>query len=528
MERRRTINPDPWVVKVYVELSPPRLGDNLADVERLLRGVGERFPGKRIHAPHRLSNSVSRTLRDAQFKVTAILSDLGRGLELTDIEPGDTTDVLLGLAVDLGTTSIVFYLTDLRSGEVLAEASAANPQIEHGADVLSRIHFAGQQGGLERLQGMVAECFNVHAERMCGENGASPRSIYAVSVAGNTTMTHLFLGLDPFHIRREPYIPVRNRPGFIAARELGIAVNPGACVYVFPNVGSYFGGDLVAGILYSGMHKETDVSILVDVGTNAEVVLGNRDWLLACAGAAGPALEGGVAQMGTQAGDGVIDHIRIDPGSLKTTYTVIGGGKPRGMCGSALIDLTSELFLRGVIDIQGKFRPEGPVPLKETEDGPAFVVAPREESALESDITLSQVDLDILLRSKAAMYTILQTITSEVGIGFSDLHRFYVAGTFGAYIDPKKAVNLGMVPDLPLDKYTALGNSSGKGACMLLKDHRLLDEVESICEKLTYLELNVNQMFMNLFSAARFIPHTDRCLFPSVKTDREEGSAGSA
>jgi uncharacterized 2Fe-2S/4Fe-4S cluster protein (DUF4445 family) len=228
--------------------------------------------------------------------------------------------------------------------------------------------------------------------------------------------------------------------------------------------------------------------------------------------------------MGMQAGEGVIDHIRINPDSLKTDYTIIGDGKPKGMCGSALIDLTAELFLRGIINIQGKFSSDGPVPLQRTEDGLSFVVAPGEKTALERDITLSQVDLDVLLRSKAAMYTILQTITSEVGIGFSDLHRFYVAGTFGAYIDPQKAVILGMVPDLPLEKYTALGNSSGKGACMLLKDQRLLDEVESICEKLTYLELNVNQLFMNLFSAARFIPHTDRSLFPSVKTDREKGS----
>ena len=522
MECGRNTNPDPWVAKLYVELSPPRLGDNLADVERLLRGVAERFPGKHIYAPHRLWNSISRTLRDARFKVTAVLSDFGNVIELSAIEPGDTTDVLLGLAVDLGTTSIVFYLTDLRSGEVLAETSAANPQIEHGCDVLTRIHFAGEKGGLETLQRLAIDCVNLHAEQMCRENGASPHSIYAATVAGNTTMTHLFLGLDPYYIRREPYIPVRNKPGFVAAQELGLTFNPGAHVYVFPNVGSYFGGDLVAGILYSGMHKETEVSILVDIGTNAEVVLGNRDWLLACAGAAGPALEGGVAQMGMQAGDGVIDHIRIDPDSLKTAYTIIGDGKPRGMCGSALIDLTAELFLRGIIDIQGKFQPEGPVPLGNTEDGLYFVVVPAEESALGRDITLSQIDLDVLLRSKAAMYTILQTIIGEVGIGFADLHRFYVAGTFGAYIDPKRAVTLGMVPDIPLEKYTTLGNSSGKGACLLLTDRRLFAEIESISEKLTYLELNVNQMFMNLFSASRFIPHTDRSLFPSVSTDQEE------
>jgi uncharacterized 2Fe-2S/4Fe-4S cluster protein (DUF4445 family) len=353
-----------------------------------------------------------------------------------------------------------------------------------------------------------------------------------MAIAGNTTMTHLFLGLDPHWICREPYIPVVNRPDLIKARELGLGINPEAPVLVFPNVGSYFGGDLIAGILASKMTEQDEVSFLVDVGTNAEVVIGNRDWLMACAGAAGPALESGVADMGMMAAPGVIDRVTIDPLTGAFTVGTIperGGSAenanrgPVGICGSGLIDLASELFLAGMIDLRGKFVPDRcGERLTELDGILHLVVVPAEASGTGKPLTLSQIDIDGLIRSKAAMYTILTTISKTVNISFDEIGRFFVAGTFGSYIDPRSAINIGMIPDLPLKTYVSLGNTSLAGATLALLELNAQASLFRIRDQITYLELNVNQEFMNLFSAAKFLPHTDRSLFPSVKRRVEE------
>jgi uncharacterized 2Fe-2S/4Fe-4S cluster protein (DUF4445 family) len=290
-----------------------------------------------------------------------------------------------------------------------------------------------------------------------------------------------------------------------------------ARVFVFPNIGSYFGGDLIAGILYAKLHCNSDTAILVDVGTNAEVVVGNDSWLIACAGAAGPALEGGVTKMGMLAGPGVVDKIAIDPQTREFNWHTIEDQPPRGICGSGIIDLAAQLFLAGMLDLRGKLVPAVcGRRLKEVDGLPHLVVIPAAESATGSDLTVSQADLDSLVRSKAAMYTILETITMAVGMALGDLGTFYVAGTFGSIIDPRSAITLGMLPDLPLASYRPLGNSSLGGATLVLTSEDSLAEIDRIRDRITYLELNVNQDFMNRFSAAKFIPHTDRALFPSV------------
>ncbi len=350
--------------------------------------------------------------------------------------------------------------------------------------------------------------------------------ISALTLAGNTTMTHLFLGLNPTSLCREPYIPVLNSIEFLSAQDLGLNLHPRAVVYVFPNVGSYLGGDVLAGILAAGLHKQKVLSLLVDVGTNAEVVFGNSEWLIGCAGAAGPALEGGVAQMGMVAGEGAIEKVRIDPTTKELTYTLIGQGPPRGICGSGLIDLTAELFMADLLDIQGKFNLQTPTERWLKLDGqPAYLLVSPEDTPDHQPITLSQVDLDILLRSKAAMYTILTTLVQSVGFTLQDIERFFVAGAFGNHIDPRRAIILGLLPDLPLERYFPLGNTSLKGAADVLLNHQLIEETKKIAEKITYIEMNVNQDFMNRFSAARFIPHTDRSLFPSVQREETSFSA---
>ena len=303
-----------------------------------------------------------------------------------------------------------------------------------------------------------------------------------------------------------------------SAKDLGIQINDTARIFIFPNVGSYFGGDLISGIIYSGLHVQDEISILVDVGTNAEVVLGNKDWLVACAGAAGPALEGGVSEIGMTAKPGVIDRMIIDPEDGTFDLHTIDELPPKGICGSGMIDMMAQLFLSGMVDIRGRFvASKCGDRLKESDGIRRIVLVPSDASATGRELSISQVDIDSLIRSKAAMYTILETIARYVGVTFDDLSTFYIAGTFGSFINPGSAITIGMIPDLSEDTYQSLGNSSLGGATMILTSRKALDAVEGIRDRITYLELNVNQAFMNRFSAAKFLPHTDPSLFPSVK-----------
>jgi uncharacterized 2Fe-2S/4Fe-4S cluster protein (DUF4445 family) len=510
----------PWIGRVRPEIKPPSLKDNTADVDRLIKGIRRSLGIEEIAVDFPLIKTLSRALRSCDYRVDAVLFRAGHGWDLVDVFPSQAETRVCGAAVDLGSSTVVVRLLDLESGETIDETSFHNPQIGIGADILTRIHFAAQEGGLETLQRILVERLNQEIVHLAEKQGFSTRDIVGMSVAGNTTMTHFFLGLDPYWICREPYIPVINAPDVIRARELGLAVNPEAPLLVFPNVGSYFGGDLIAGILASSMTEQDDVSMLVDVGTNAEVVIGNRDWLMGCAGAAGPALEGGVAGMGMMAGPGVIDKVEIDRESGEFRIRTIDHSLPVGICGSGMIDLVAQLFLAEMIDIRGKFVPEKCGDrLTEMDGVTQLVVVLPEESGTGEALTLSQPDIDGLIRSKAAMYTILTTVTNTVNIPMEELRHFYIAGTFGSYIDPRSAITIGMIPDLPLETYVPLGNTSLEGAGIALLSSQARDEILKIRDRITYLELNVNQEFMNLFSAAKFIPHTDRSLFPSVRSE---------
>ena len=512
-----TLNNNKSLIKT-VSLTPPSLQDNTADAERLIKAIKPHLKTNAVDIDLYLLRELPVLLRKWKYNVRCIfLKDRSRWL-LTGITNLTDQIPIAGLAVDLGTTKIVLRIVDLSTVQILAEKSFNNPQIAVGPDILTRIHYSDQDEGLKKINRLIIDGLNQMIEKLCSSCKIKPDNIYAISVAGNTAMTHLFMGLNPHWIIREPYIPVVNKPGLIKAKELGINVNPLARVIIFPNVGSYFGGDLIAGILFSGIYKKEDISILVDVGTNAEVLLGNKHWLVACAGAAGPALEGGVTKMGMIAGPGVIDRITIDPISLDIKAHTIGNEPPKGICGSGLIDLTACLFLYNIIDIRGKLVPSMCGNRLKDKDGMKYyVVVPASESETGSDLMISQADLDSLIRSKAAMYTVLETITSSVGMSLKDLSKFYVAGTFGSYIDPKSAISIGMLPDLPIDSYKSLGNSSIGGATMAITSNDCLNEIDNIRDRITYLELNVNQEFMNRFSAARFLPHTDNLLFPSVK-----------
>ncbi|RPJ77288.1 MAG: DUF4445 domain-containing protein, partial [Desulfobacteraceae bacterium] len=405
-----------------LHLPRPSLSDNTADVDRLSACLQKELGTPAVAIDLGLQRELPGLLRQHGFKVRcSLFRDRGRWV-VTGIDPDDHPAPALGLAVDLGTTRVALRIVDLADGRALAESACDNPQIALGPDVLARIHYAERPDGLNQLTTLIRDGLNSAAAAACRAAGAAPSAIRTVAVAGNTAMTHLFLGLDPRWLIREPYIPAVNRPGVLRAADLGLTVGPYARVLVFPNIGSYFGGDLIAGILFAGLHRREETAVLVDVGTNAEVVLGNRDWLIGCAGAAGPALEGGVSRMGMLAAPGVVDRVRIDPAALRFELHTIEEKPPRGICGSGVIDLAAELFRTGMIDRRGKIVPARCGPHLALVDGiPHIRVVPADWSATGRELTIGQPDLDSLVRSKAAMYTILETLALTVGVELKEV-----------------------------------------------------------------------------------------------------------
>jgi uncharacterized 2Fe-2S/4Fe-4S cluster protein (DUF4445 family) len=510
----------PMVESIIVDLPPPSLKDNTGDLDRLVRALVQNG-----YAPVRMRPSgmgdLSRAIREFDYRLKAVVGFSGDFWEVLDILPASSDAPLLGVAIDLGTTSIAVRILDLVQRRPVSEVCIQNPQITHGEDILSRILFARSAGGLETLRSLTVRACRDAVESALEAREFSFRNVYALACAGNTTMTHLFLGLDPSGICREPYIPAANTFPVDRAGAFGLDFLPNALLYVFPNVGSYVGGDIVSGIVAAGLDRSAEPGMLVDVGTNAEVVLGNSEWLLACAGAAGPALEGGVVERGMQAADGAIDWVRIDPRTFEASFRVIGNTSPRGICGSGLIDLVAEMFAAGLLNVQGKIVP-GPecACIRRNADGKAYVVAAASQTDDGREILISEIDIGIFLKSKAAMYTILSVISSKVGLKFEDLGQIYIAGNFGNRIDPEMAVRIGMIPDLPFEVYRGIGNSSLLGASMALLDRTLFAEVEKVRSMITYVELNVNVELMNQFRGALFLPHTNRRLFPSVRIQR--------
>ena len=512
----------PLTTVVPVKAVPPSLADNTADLDRLKNAAVAALPlplaGQRLHIPFACMTSLAARFRAAGFAGWAIVQTLPERLELIDFLP-EKPDRLLGAALDLGSTHLEASLIDLLTGKVLARNTALNQQVEYGADILSRIHLADKGEGQKLLQRAAVCSINGLIDQLCQETAVEPEEILALTAAGNTTMVHLLLGLSPHHLCREPYIPLVNSAGPLPATEIDLRLHPQAKLWLLPSRGSYFGGDLIAGILSVGLDQAEETAMLIDVGTNAEVVLGSRDWLIACAGAAGPALEGGVARMGMRAAPGAIEQVAIDRENWQLAWRSIADAPPTGLCGSGLIDLAAELYLAQIIDLRGKFQREikGQSAARQAfiqerlfkRDGETIF-------AVADDVAVSQTDIDAMMRSKAAMYSILETICSQVGLAFEELTRIHVAGAFGKHINPRQAVTLGMLPDLPLSVFQPVGNTALHGAEMLLLDHALWQRSQAICGKITYVELNVNQEFMLRFSGSRFIPHTDPSRFPSV------------
>ena len=502
-----------------ISIVRPSLNDNTADAQRLEQSLKKELSIDNILIPLSVLKKLPSNLRSWNFKAKAVLFKNRYSWILVDLLDPASDRIVLGAAIDIGSTRIVISLVDLETLQETGEAGFDNPQAAIGPDILTRIHYSNQDEGLTELSSLVINAVNLNISKLCKEHGFKNEDIYIVTGAGNTAMTHLFLGIESFEIIKEPYIPCVNIPDTLSAKSLNLDINQNGVAFLFPNIGSYFGGDLISGILFSNLDQKENPSLMVDVGTNAEIVVGSKEYLIACAGAAGPALEGGVSKMGMTAKPGVIDKVWVDPETNNLRIHTIDEKKPVGICGSGMIDLAASLFLSKRIDIRGKFSKQNcKKELMEKDGIMDFILVDENDSGTGQPICLSQVDLNSLTSSKAAMYTILEVIVcNTAGLNFKDLEKFYVAGTFGSFINPVSAISIGMLPDIPVETFEVLGNSSLGGAKVLLKVPDAFERVMKIRKSITYIELNVNQEFMNMFSGAKFYPHTDTSRFPSLQ-----------
>lgn len=502
---------EPLTRKIKVRIGAPDINSNQADTDRLMVGIKEMVGGP-VHCPLGLMNKIHLIYTQGHDQISATIYHMGGSWTLVDVEGGDTTGMHLGLAVDIGTTTVVVYLVDMSDGKIVDMAADYNGQVALGEDILTRIYFAAQDQGLQVLKAAVCDTINSLINKLCSRNDCPAKSISAMAIGANTTMVHLLLGLDPSSICMAPYAPVVNNPGILEAKDIGIALNPYVPVYILPSVGSYVGGDVLAGILACEMYRDEELSLFVDIGTNGEIVLGNRDWLVACAGAAGPALEGGVAKSGMRAEPGAIWKVSIAQADGRVHYKTIGDMTPAGLCGSGLVDCLAELFLTGRIDRAGKFR----------NGETSFLVVSAGESATGSDILVTQTDINNFMRTKGAVNAAVELLLESVGCGMDEIQKFYAAGAFGHYLDIESAVTLGLYPDLPRNKMIRLGNSSGEGARQVLLSAEKRRDLERIAGNITYFELNTNVQFMNKFISSKFIPHTNMDFYPSVVKKLQE------
>jgi uncharacterized 2Fe-2S/4Fe-4S cluster protein (DUF4445 family) len=506
------VAPSALAFAVPLELAPPSLHDPIGDLQRLERELLRRWNIGNVAVPLEVLRRVPAVLRESGWTVTAVITRLPRGYELLDIRPGTDAGRVFGLAVDIGTTTVVVHLVDLGSGATLGAAGALNPQVAYGDDVISRIIHAGEPGGLDHLQQAVVRELNVLVGTLAQAHDVRRDEIVTAVVAGNTAMVHLFLGLPPDEIRREPYVPVATTPPTQHAAEVGLRIHPRATITAMPGVASYVGGDIVADVLAAGMDTTAELSMLIDAGTNGETVIGNRDFLICCACSAGPAFEGGGLSSGMRAAKGAIQRAEVTAaGAL--AFETIGEGRPRGICGSGLVDLLAALLRAGYVDRGGHLRADAEL-VREGRAGLELLVAPASATVLGRDITITTADLETLLRSKAAVYAGASLLARRVGVEMTDLQRVFVAGGFGTNLDIGNAIQIGLLPDVPVDQVTFIGNGSVTGAKMVLLSHETLLRAGNVAARMTYRELSTDAAFMDEYVSSLFLPHTDCGRFP--------------
>jgi uncharacterized 2Fe-2S/4Fe-4S cluster protein (DUF4445 family) len=516
------------VEKKYLQIPPPSPQDNLPDLSRLIGFLKLQHDEHKLEADLSVIRRIPEVIRQDDFRVTATLVRPVRAdgkTRIINVQPGDTSGRSLAIAMDIGTTTVYGQLIDLHSGEVRAEHAEFNAQISYGEDVISRIVYAEKPGGLDRIQEVVVGTINKILRKIIRRSGADPQDIATITLAGNTTMTQLLLKVNPRFIRRAPYVPASSLYPPVKARDLGMELEDHVTALVYPCVSSYVGGDIVAGVMGAGIYRSEELTLFLDVGTNAEIVIGNRDWLACAACSAGPAFEGGGLQFGMRAAKGAIEDFSLDPATLEPMIVTIGRVRPRGICGSGLINMVAVMFEMGVIDNLGKFDPGLKTPRIRRREGVwEYVVAWKDETQIDRDISLSEIDIENLIRAKGAIYSGCMTLLTEVGLGIGDVQRIILAGGFGSFVDLEKAMIIGLLPEMDPERVTYLGNGSLLGAKMSSLTNRIRRDVSEVVRKMTNFELSDTASYMDNYIAALFLPHTDLNQFPRLKARLEDFS----
>ena len=502
---------------LVLTMSAPSEDDTMPDIERLQWAVQEAAGVEKVQVPYAVMVKLASTLREHDFTVCVkgeLAGDTFRCMELCG--PEDT--VIVGCAIDIGTTTVSMVLVDLENGNILAKGSSGNGQIRYGADVINRIIEQSRPGGKKKLQdAIVKETLTPIIANLCKSAGISARSILRLSIGSNTTMNHLLVGVDADPVRMDPYIPSFFGWEGLLAGDLKLPANPLAPVLIAPNIGSYVGGDITAGTLAAGIWDKDEMSLFIDLGTNGELVFGNRDFLMSCACSAGPAFEGGDISCGMRATDGAVEACTIDKDTMEPQLTVVGDAGQRvvGICGSGIIDIISELYRCAIINAKGQFVREGSRVRRDQHGMGRYVIADAHESETGREVSINEVDIDNFIRAKGAIFSAIDTLLQSVDMTVECIDKVYVAGGIGSGINMRNAVNIGMFPDVELEKFSYIGNSSLTGAYAMCVSDMANDKCAEVAANMTYLELSTYPGYMDSFVAACFIPHTDARLFPS-------------
>ena len=505
---------------IELQMEEPTLDDTMPDNERLVWALEAQTGKEQIQLSFTVLRKLAKVLREAAFHVKAIVTVKGENVFVYDLFPAAEKPVTAGLAIDIGTTTVSGVIVDLITGKILAKASSGNGQIRYGADVINRIIEQQKPGGIEKLQkAIIEETINPMIVNMCRGAKISPKAIYCMSIGANTTMNHLLTGVDADPIRMEPFIPTFFETDSIHGRDLGFQIHPDARIIIAPNIGSYVGGDITAGTLVSMVWAQEPFSLFVDLGTNGELVFGNSDFMMSCACSAGPAFEGGDISCGMRATDGAIEACTIDPETMEPTFTIVGeeGTKPVGLCGSGIIDVIAELFRCRIIGPNGKFIREGKRIRRDKYGIGSYVLADKEEAGSVKDVEINEVDIDNFIRAKGAIFSAIYVMLTSLDFDVSMIENVYVAGGIGSGINMENAVNIGMFPDIGVEKYHYIGNSSLAGAYAMVLSEPAEEKVYELGKNMTYMELSTTPGYMDEFVAACFIPHTNSSLFPNVK-----------
>jgi len=495
--------------RAFLTVAAPKAGDGLSDYDRLKAAALKAFSCRDIRIALPTLAVLPRVLRESGGEVTLYYALLGDIAHIVDITAGHSACPYYGLAVDIGTTTVAVSLV-ADDGRIVGGKTGYNAQVACGLDVISRINYAKTPERLSELKTKVLGTINGIVKSLCAGCGVPPSQICSASVAANTVMVHLLLGVIPEYIRLDPYTPAVYRVPFFTAGELGICIQPNAPVYIAPSVGSYVGGDITSGILCTPLATPSDeLCLFIDIGTNGEIILGNADFLLGCACSAGPAFEGGGIRRGMRASAGAVERVTVDSATGEPRLSVIGNVKPKGICGSGMISLIAELFKNGFIDPSGRL--QGKPSAYITGDG--YMLADGDAGENGQPIIICETDIDNIVRAKAAIFSACRTLLASVGMDFGDLSRIYIAGGFGRYLDVADAKTIGLIPNLPEEKFVFLGNSSLTGAYMTLMSSKSRQTQSELAQKITYIDLSAEPSYMDQYMAALFLPHTDKELF---------------